>query len=1336
MTNVRYRLSPPQQVHRNRRSDGGPTGDADDRDTTPALRFPGKLSLLVMLLSASISSAAAQDEHVFGRSLLGTEPSGSASGVVDVNRQGLGIAVQGGHFAGKTVGRNESASLFGLSPYVNIGNGLIFGDSRLVYANNGGLAWSFGGGYRHYVTAWDTIVGGYAYHDGDDITGAQFKQWSVGGELLSNGWEARANYYNPYGNTSSQTGTRIDPASAVFVGNNIQFTRINSFAEALKGFDAEIGWLLPGDFAERIDLRAFGGGYYYEGVGLPGFSGYSARLQADIANWLELGLKLTDDDVFDTNVMFNAVVHIGGFHSQEHTSCSAIQRMAEPVRRNINIATSQSDVAAPGQVATRADGTPFTVIHVNSNDTTGPFIGTVNDPLQSLSQGLAVPNADIVFVHAGSTFDAAPENTVVLADDQNLFGEGLIVDPSGNRVVVNTIDLPGIGELTLPGSPAFQADPTLLRPTISGSAGTAVTLGNRSRFGGFIVDNSGGTGIFADGVSDVVIRDTVVSNAVGDGILLQNVLSTATMTDTVISDAGGVGLHVSGGDALIGFTGTSNGLDPSFAHISNTVNEAVLIENLTGGAVNMTSSTIDDIGGGGIVIRDSAGNATIDNANIVDSTATGIAVLNSSGNYLFRDTIRNATTIDNATGASVLIDGLAQTGRVNFENLSITSPQGGGIDINNLAGQFNFTQDLVIGAAGAASTSPFISVSNSLATGVVSFSGDITIQAGNGGVVTGGRGIELSGNATGSSFTASGITTINGVGGEGIAIENDSSTIIFGTPTSGGVNIVDPGLEGISIMNSDGVVSFRNAANVVKDFNPGTPLVHIRDSQASVIFDTLQVLTTTGDTAVHLEDNVAGANGPGTISIDTLGIVSTGGVGLFGDNNTLIRTNTGNITTTGAAAVEIFSSGIDIDLEQVNSTNSPNYGIRLTDTNVDGAKSFIVRGDAVQNPTALSGGQILTAGTEGVLLENAGQVSLRAMELRDNFYGVRVFNSGLADDDDQFLQLFGVNVFESDIRGVEATNLTELDIRDSLFDDNGDLAPPAGATFFGRESVVLIYDEVPNDPDTTRFSEFDNPYVVNIQRTQFTDNTDDILQIFNTATAIGAHVDVNIEQNTFTVTDLNDFDPADLNETAVSVRWNGPARVNIAGNLFQLAGTNTAESQTAMFVRTDSPTDELGLEIVSNLIDNTTQPNAFGIDMFTSGPSSTLIDGNDMIFSGITSTGMRFTMAANTAMDIVNNRMAFQADAGTGILVDRLVQPASFQISNNLIQLSDVINQFGIPNGTVETGIFFRTASGQYTIFGAQNNVIEMLTFGNIERVFQFNGNVSGQIFVNGALVP
>ncbi len=1333
---------------------------ADDDGIAPRLRrFLRKTAKhagiwLSALCLASGSANAQEGDYSYGRTPMGTAPSGSASGVVvDSNRQGMGVSIRGGHVAGGTVGLDQSASMFGLSPYVNIGNGMLFGDSRLTYANDGGLAWSFGGGYRQYIPAWDAVLGGNGYFDRDQITGAHFKQWSVGAELLAHRWEARGNYYRPFGTTSEQTGTRIDPNSAIFVGNNIQFNRIDTFAEALEGFDAEAGVLLPGDFSERIDLRAFGGGYYYQGEGLDGFSGFSTRLQADIGKWLELGLKLTNDDVFHTNVTFSAVLHTGSFSSQEHTRRSAMQRMAEPVRRNLNIAATTSDIVTGGQIANAADGTPLIVAHVNSAAGAGGT-GAVDDPFNQLTSGLTFPDADVVFVHAGSSFNAPPQNIVNLADGQSLFGEGLIQYPTGIRQVVNTVTLDGIGDLTLPDSPTFASNlatfgqdttnPLLLRPTLSSTIGDAVTMGNNSRFGGFILDSPTGNGITINAVNGTSVRDVLISNAGGSGIFVQNTFagSTTTIVDTIIENATGPAFHVSGGAGAIGFTSTSSNLDPSFAAIINSSQEAVLIEDRVGGSVNMLGSTINDTGGTGIVIRGTGatpttGNVTIDNASIVDSTSTGISITNASGNISFRNSVRGATTITNATGDSVLIDGLTAGSNVTFEDLNITSPLAGGINIDNMGGNFVFTRDLTIGAPGVgAVASPAISVANSLATGIVRFGGDVAILGSAGG------GIEIDSNLAGSSFSVDGQLSVTSAAADSIAITNNGGTVQM----NGGTLISQRGSTGILVTGSTGSISFLNGTTVLNDAAIPTIAtgVDVNSSESLVLFENLTVDNALAGGGVSLVDNLAGTVGSGRIIFNDLNIVSVGGIGLFGNNNTSIRIDDGNITSTTAAAVNLANSGIDITFESINSTASPDFGISLVETNVEGLKTFQVLGD----PTIVgfgTGGTIADAAIAGVNLANAGQVQLDSMTLDNNNFGFFIRNSGLTEDDDQFLSMQFTQVIDSTIRGIDSENLFGLNIEDSIFDNNGDTLLGLGGdglpvTFLGRESIVLNYTERLNDVDTTLFSQFDSPYVVNIERTNFSDNTDDVIIVTNDALANGLHIDINIQDSTFTLNDTNDFDPTDLNESAFEMNWNGVARVNLFNNDVTMNGTDAAESQAAFVIDNNSFEDELILDITANTIPLSAQPNAIGISLQTDARASSLINNNSFQFNGESSEGMIFDLGTQNEVALLNNQLLFQNDGGTGMRFDMVSQPSVFTISGNNIGLTD------LAVGTNEIGIQFRTVVGTPTLQGNLNNQIILLNPGfigggiggvpaNIEIDFTIP-RANGQILINGALRP
>ncbi len=613
-----------------------------------------RAAALVGLMTSSLTAMSQDGDHTFGRT-----PSGSASEVQDYNRDGFGMQFRGGHWAGGTVGRTQSISYINLTPYFNVDDGLFFGDSRLVMANEGELAWSFGGGYRQYISEWDVVAGANSYFDADQLTGAHLKQWAVGAELLAHGWEARGNLYQPFDSATTLVGQSVDAGSVAFAGQNITYSRIDSFAEALKGFDAEAGFLLPGEFSEHVTLRAFGGGYHYEGENIPGFTGWSSRLQADIGRWLELGLKVTDDELFNTTVSFNAVVQLGGFSSQEHTKRSAIQRFRDPVRRNMNIMASVSDVIAPGQVATAPGGVPLTVAHVNSNATGPVFNGTVDDPYKLLSTGLGA-GTDIVFVHAGSQYNAAPENVVSLLPDQQVLGEGFIQNGrnTNSSIIIDLLGTPTT--IQLPASPTFAANPTFLRPTLSNTPGNTVTMAQGSQFSGFIINNPTGSGIFSNGVGNTIINDVLIQNAGVSGISLLNTTDSTTITNTtLISSAAATGplFDVNGGNGLITFGSTDNGANGStniygLAALTNTsAQPAVMIENMTGGSVNMTGSTVSSTGGGGVVIQNNTGGtATIDNLTVTDSTGNGIAVLDSAGVYTFRKTSTALTqiVIDNA----------------------------------------------------------------------------------------------------------------------------------------------------------------------------------------------------------------------------------------------------------------------------------------------------------------------------------------------------------------------------------------------------------------------------------------------------------------------------------------------------------------------------------------------------------------------------------------------------------------------------------------------------------------------------------------------------------------
>jgi hypothetical protein len=1320
-------------------------------------------------IAASLSSVYAQD----GGLMSEAPPSGSASQFFGFNRSGFGASVRGGHTAGDTVGRTDSITHLGFMPYFNAGNGLLFGDSRLFRGNEGGLGWSFGSGYRYYIENWDVVVGGNGYYDRDDLSGAYLNQWSAGAELLAQQWEARGNYYNTFGDTLELTGQSVLPGSAAFQGNNLTFTRVDAFTEGLSGFDTEFGVLLPGDFSEKIDLRAFAGGYYYEGEDLPGFSGWSARLQTDIAQLLELGLKLTDDEHFGTTVSFSAVLHAGGFRSQEHLKRSAIQRFREPVRRNMNVVALQTSLNAPGQVAVNpSNGLPLTIAHVNSNDAAGPFLGTVDDPFRSLQAGLGA-GTDLVFTHAGSVFNTAPENIVTLVDGQQLIGEGLVGTPAAGRPTQSFVTVRALNQnlqVELPKSPVFAASPDLPRPILQGSLGNAVTLADNVQFSGFQIISPTANGIFSNGAENTIINDVFVSNAGISGMVLQGTSGTTSISNTTLAStaaATGPLVRVTGGSGVINFSSTDSF---RFGAIDNASPQAALVvENMSGGRFSMNQSRVTDNGGVGVIIRNNTGGAaTIDNLVSTGAIGNGLQILNSAGTYTFRKTNPQlaAMSITGSAQQGVLIDNLSGSATFN-DPLNIVDRQVGGIEIRDSSGDVTFADNVVLTDHAGTGTESGVLIDSLLDGSVVEFSDVLTVTStvsAPGSVQrTEGHGIQINGGATGSLFRAQGVTTVNSadlasisvtgnVGDvefngetrvsnrltEGIVVDGNSGQVLFGARNPRQNTQVDNLLlsqdAGIAVLNNSGTVSFGEATVLNAQGNPG------------------------GGAGVDVRNNT------GLVNFIDMQIDSLGGTAFFGLNNRLIRSQDGQIIAQDETAVDIEQSGIDMTLRRVDSTDAPDYGIRLVETNKDEGRRFVVRPTAINQFPSGQGGLITGAkgdGTPnldaaGIFLSNAGRVEIREMTLDDNEYGVLIANTesyldgsgnviDVNDGDEQLFFMEYSRIDGSDIRGVEATDLVNLLLVNSTFDDNGDDNANGWDTIYAQYTVAL------DDIDRTRqYDQADRPFYVNIESNQITSNQHDAIRIVSQPGARGAAILTEIFTNRITVNDLTDptagpFDDARPNlDDGFYMDWEGPARVRFDGNQMDMRGP---AGQMAFVFDNDATEDLTEMSIQSNVMDITNlgvNPGAISVDIIggydMDNPSRFFeVSANTLNVSGATPTGMFFSLQPGTNSRAEQayfngNNITLQNDGGTGIQIRRAGQGASFGFDNNIVAFID-------DGAQPERGFWFDQVNGFVRLrgLGNQMGINGWVLPGNntIEQLLDIPANASsGQVEINGIPLP
>ncbi len=852
---------------------------------------------------------------------------------------------------------------------------------------------------------------------------------------------------------------------------------------------------------------------------------------------------------------------------------------------------------------------------------------------------------------------------------------------------------------------------TLGRPTLQGAAGNSVTLADDSRFGGMIVDGAGGVGIFSNAVSGTRISDVLVQNTVGDGILLQNTTGDTTIVNTIISGTGGAAFHVDGGNGSIGYQSESDGLIPSFSNIDNSASQAVLIENMTGGLVNTFGTTINDDGGTGIDILNSASNVTIDNAQLMNSTATGVRIVNSSGVITFRNSLQTNTLISNAAQQSILIDSLAPTGQVTFDALQIEDRNDAGIDINTSAGRIDFLDTVTIGEPNGG-TAAGVSVDGSLATSIVEFGGVLTVDG------SGGRGIELTNNTAGSRFSVLGLADISGVAQEGVAINNDGGNAFF----EDGLVIASRSERGVSIQTSTGIYSFDGPTTISNDLSVLFPAFDIQDSEANVLMSDLNatgVMAPVGVGAgINMVNNIAGLVNNASLSFTEITIEGTG-TGVRGLNNSDIRISDGTIAVSGDAAIDLEESGWFVRLESASSSSSIDNGIRLVNAAPPADNSFFVNDRADVAPAG-SGGTISGSAGPAVLLANAGEVLLRGMQFEGNASDIFVTNSGLADDDDQILTIQTSSFIGTIGRVVDANNLTTFVLEDSLIDDSG--------TGIGPNTIQLTYTEITNDPDTEFFSQFDNPYEVFIRRNVINDTFDSTIVINSLAGAEDAHLDVEILNNMITL----DGGLVGQDETAVTVDWTGPSRVLLASNSITLNGDDVVGNKMGFDIVHRSTTDEMLLSVVNNLF-MATDDGSIGLNVRTFGQSDILVDANAFTFGGEGSTGMEFNLAPDTEFFLSNNLLRFDADGGSGVIFTLVNQPSVFTINNNQIALFD-------DGALIEEGIRFLAGIGTSNLVGNQNNLIFLLNPEDpnafIEIPSSFGGSFNGTIIINGSAQP
>ncbi len=532
---------------------------------------------------------------------------------------------------------------------------LIFNQGRFNLDNGGLVGGTVLLGYRRYRADLDRSFGGYLSYDlrDTDLDPVMFHQLGLGFETLGP-WDLRLNAYLP---TGKRQGSLQLVGTPRFAGNRLLLPTGRD--TSLGGFDFEGGTKIL-DFLQEGQVRAYLGGYYYDGPNTAGTLGGKVRLEVRPSRAVILNLGVQHDDRFGTNFLLSVGASWGRQYERPQPPTN-LARFGDLVERAPTIVVSQErrDVIATNP----ATGQPWFFSHVllGGGGADGSFASPFNT-LQAALNSVPTDSNGIVYVQAGTNPGLpgflVPNNVQVLS--------------TGPLQFLDTREF-GRQQLPLSGSGQFPLVNGAPVTTTPGGVQTLVAMGNNALLSGFDVRATGNNvvGIAADNVSNFTIRDnrvtTTGNNALGISIRASNnaSLGNATVSGNAISTTGntsdGIRVSVLGNSTLSNATVSGNQITTTganahgfYAQINGgTLGNATLSGNtlttsglfaeglriFMQGTSRLTSVTIanNQINSDGVGITLSAlGNTTVSNAVISGNTVSTTGG-NAHGLYLFTD---------------------------------------------------------------------------------------------------------------------------------------------------------------------------------------------------------------------------------------------------------------------------------------------------------------------------------------------------------------------------------------------------------------------------------------------------------------------------------------------------------------------------------------------------------------------------------------------------------------------------------------------------------------------------------------------------------------------------
>jgi len=681
----------------------------------------------------------------------------------------------------------------------------------------------------------------------------------------------------------------------------------NGIDSALRGVDGELGVPIP--WLQQWQSMCYIGGYHYDSDSIMSFGGVSLRLQFNPMPWLTVTAAMTDDNTFGTN----------GILSVTYTGCgSRLPRgeasLLNPFQRNDHIVRFNQE----GIIAINPEtNQPWNAIHVD-NSNVAPGTGTAEDPYTTLAdaQNNSNPN-DLIYVRTGA---GAYSDGIVLQDTQFLLGDG-VDNPIPTQV----------GQFVLPALNPGGG------PVVSNGAGAGVVLATDNVVRGFDLTNNV-VGITTQGSpqagNTLHTIDQVDIDGGTNGVIINSGVGTYTFTDTNIGQTtttGATSLQVQGAAPTVNYGGS----------ITNTNGFVFDVSNTTGGSVNFSNGGLTDNGGTGANFSNVDGDVNVSSQLALNnSTAQGLNINGGDGTYTF-----SFAQIMGADGEAVMINGgdntVTYTGTIdNSDDRSVvvTGKTGGTVTFNATVMDTGTGIDISNNNAGGAGNPVDVVFNNlvSLAPTNVDAGDPIALLIENN---------DVAGSSVQFNSTLNIDTTTSAAGNQAAlrAVNNDQLVINSGT--------IDATLSSAA--------------------NPGV-LIQDTNADLDASFTSIDVNNAAG-TGIQLEDNINGAGNQTNLGV--VNVTNTGGTGLLVQNTiatpqTVTVGGGSQISTTTGRALDVNNAIINMNFNQLASTNSTAQGVRL-DTVQTGSDLQV----ATLNVTNSASQALLATDFDGTLSLQGGTIN-------------------------------------------------------------------------------------------------------------------------------------------------------------------------------------------------------------------------------------------------------------------------------------------------------------------------------------------------------------------------